>query len=88
MFARQFIANAQPEELMQLVDMVLPATVDAFDNEQLKQFIQLLFKKHLGVLLSKLDTQDRAQLLATLLPVIAKEFPLELLDLENAELEG
>jgi hypothetical protein len=82
--ARRLLKNTAPEEMMGIVDLFLPSMVGALSKTQLKAFLRLLFEKYLGFLLRGMRREERAQLLSDLLPVIAREFPLQDIDIENA----
>lgn len=75
--ARKLVEQEDPEEVMALVDAVLPAVVDVLSSEQLKVFVKHLIKEHLTALLEALEPADRAELLRELVPVFAREFPLQ-----------
>lgn len=84
MLARRLLKNTAPEEMMGIVDLFLPSMVGALSKPQLKAFLKLLFEKYLRLLLRGMHREERAKLLEDLMPVIAREFPLQDIDLEHA----
>jgi len=82
--ARRLLKNTAPEEMMGIVDLFLPSMVSALSKTQLKTFLKLLFEKYLGFLLRSMRREERAQLLKDLMPVVAREFPLQDIDIEGA----
>lgn len=84
LLARRLLKNTAPEEMMGIVDLFLPSMVSALSKTQLKVFLRLLFEKYLGFLLRSMHREERAHLLKDLLPVIAREFPLQDIDIESA----
>ena len=71
--ARRLVAQEDPEEVVALVDAVLPAVVEVLSSEQLRELVRHLFDEHLPTLLGGIDPADRVALLRDLLPVIARE---------------
>lgn len=84
MLARRLLKNTAPEEMMGIVDLFLPSMASALSKTQLKAFLKLLFEKYLGFLLRGMRRDERAQLLKDLMPVVAREFPLQDIDIEAA----
>ncbi|MGC9520923.1 MAG: hypothetical protein ACP5HG_03455 [Anaerolineae bacterium] len=83
--ARSMIQGEDPEEIVALVDAVLPAVVDVLSKSQLKAFVKHLFEEHLATLLRGMDRAERAALLQELLPIIAREFPMRDVDLNPVD---
>jgi hypothetical protein len=84
LLARRLLKNTAPEEMIGIVDLFLPSMVGALSRRQLQAFLKLLFDKYMGFILQGMHREERAKLLKDLMPVIAREFPLQDVDLENA----
>lgn len=78
---RRLVKNADPEGMMDIVDLFLPTIINSLSKPQLKAFIHLLFERHLADLLQDLSTEERVKLLEDLMPILAQEFPLHQVDL-------
>jgi hypothetical protein len=85
--ARNAVHQSKPAEVIALVDAVLPAVVETLPKAQLKIFIKRLFHNHLELLMHDLNREERAALLRDVLPVIARVFPLEDVDLAIIDTE-
>lgn len=86
--ARAMVQQEDPEELMALVDAVLPALVDVLSKEERKTLVKRLFDRHLETLARDLDRDERAALIRDVLPAIAREFPLDEFGLSPTEGRG
>lgn len=86
--ARTAVRKADPDEVVDLVDAILPTVVETLPKPQLKAFIKHLFTHHLSTLLRDLDQEERADLLQSLLPTITREFPIQDLDLSTILVEA
>jgi hypothetical protein len=84
MIARSYLNSASQDEMLELINTLLPMVVDSLSKPQLKTLIRELFKAHLSTLFREMDEEERAALLAEVLPAIAREFPLERVDWEAA----
>jgi Mg/Co/Ni transporter MgtE len=81
---RRLVKNADPEGMVDIVELFLPTIVNSFSTTQRKAFIRLLLERDLGLLLQGLSPEERAHLLEDLIPVLAREFPLYKVDLVSA----
>ena len=84
--ARQYLSKSDPEELLTLVNELLPTLITALPAKERVAFLQSLVQTQLSSLLQGIDKEQRAALLKTLLPSLMREFPLE--DLNVLELFG
>ena len=84
MIARSYLNSASQDEMLELVNTLLPMVVDSLSKPRLKTLIRELFNAHLSTLFREMDEEERAALLVEVLPAIAREFPLERVDWEAA----
>ena len=83
--AQNMIRKEDPEEVMNIVEAMLPVVVDVLSKSQLQAFVKRLFQRHLSTLLRGMSRGERATLLGEILPFIAKEFPIEDIDFSPAQ---
>jgi Mg/Co/Ni transporter MgtE len=76
-----YLRNASPEELRSTLDEVLPVVIDVLPAEERVAFFKFLVEEHLDALLQGVSRQQRATLINELLPHLAREFPLDEIDL-------
>jgi transcriptional regulator CtsR len=83
MIAKSYLKSATQDEMMNLINTLLPMVIDSLSKPQLKALIKDLFDRHLSTLLRDMDEEERAALLAAVLPAIAREFPLDRVSWES-----
>ncbi|MEA3309170.1 MAG: hypothetical protein U9Q70_06630 [Chloroflexota bacterium] len=76
----QYLNNANPEELLQMLDSALPSLLNRLTAQEKVNFLKELLQNHLGTILRGLTTEERGKLLTVLLPTLIKEFPLDKID--------
>lgn len=84
MIAQSYINSASQEEMMTLINTLLPMVIESLSKPQLKTLIRELFDQHLTTLLQDMSEDERAALLAAVLPAIAREFPLGRVNWDSA----
>ena len=78
---QQYLAETDPEELMQTLDTILPQLLARFTSQEKTDFLLNLMEKHLSTILEGLTKKERGELLTKLLPTLLEEFPLDEIDL-------
>lgn len=78
---RRYLKNAEPNELSDMVDLLMPMIADVLSAEERANFTQSFLENHLGTLLQGVDEEARADLLNQILPLIFKEFPIHKVDI-------
>jgi hypothetical protein len=84
MIARSYLNSASQDEMISLINTLLPMVIDSLSKPRLKTLIRELFDEHLPTLLHDMNEEERASLLAAVLPAITREFPLGRVDWETA----
>ena len=79
--ARRYLKNADPAELSNIVDLLMPMITEALSPAERIDFIASFLQNHLGALLQGVDEDARADLLNQILPLIFKEFPVHKVDI-------
>ena len=73
--------DLDPDDVMKLVQAVLPKILDSMDASERGEFLQELIEATLSAVLEGMNSEERASLMNKVLPVLLKEFPLEKLDI-------
>lgn len=84
MIAQSYLNSASQDEMMSLINTLLPLVIESLSKPQLKTLIRDLFEQHLATLLRDMDEEERAELFEAVLPAIAREFPLDRVDWDEA----
>jgi hypothetical protein len=79
--SRWLIRKIKPENSMELLSKLYPVFLERIPHEERPAFLTTLIKDNLSCSVRDMSRQERATLMNTLLPSIAKEFPLTDLDL-------
>ena len=84
-----------PEELLELSKSTAIRLMARMDKEEKLAFVQTFIEDNIGQALAGLGREERAKLMNSLLPMVAREFPLADLDflgafpsVEDVEVEG
>lgn len=73
-FAAQYLRNSNPQELLRLMDALLPEMIAALSPQERVQFLKNVIQNHLETLLQGVGVEERATLLAELLPALSAVF--------------
>ncbi len=75
------INDIDADDVMKLVQTILPKLLESMDTEERGEFLQNLIETTLSTVLEGMDREERGALMNKVLPVLLKEFPLENLDI-------
>ena len=78
---RRYIKHADPAELSDMVDLLMPTITDALSPTERINFTRSFLENHLGKLLQGVEEEARADLLNQILPLIFQEFPVHKVDI-------
>ena len=78
---RTFAHHLSPQQLVELVTGVWPYVWKQVPRDKRVDFLTKVVSEYLGMLMSDLNRQERADLMNALLPLAVREFPLADLDL-------
>ena len=76
--AKQYFAQAEPEEVRALMEALLPSLCDALPKEERLAFLKTLLRDFLPDLLKGFTSEDKLKLAKALMPVLARELPFDL----------
>ena len=79
--ARIFVGGLSQDDLLLIASEILDERLSRMSGEEQLAFLQRLVKDNLEWTLADLDRPQRAQLMNHLLPVVARHFPLEDVDI-------
>ncbi|HIC89245.1 MAG TPA: hypothetical protein EYP04_07555 [Anaerolineae bacterium] len=82
--AGAFVRTLNVDELWELSGKAVQRMLTQLTPAERVIYLRALVEAHLGELLSGLGSEERARLMNGLLPLLAKEFPLERLDILGA----
>ncbi len=83
-FGKLMAKQYSPEDLAKLAMQLWPSVEKRIPNEQRAGFYKTIIDEHLGSILADMSREQRAELMNSLLPLVAKEFPLMDLDFSAA----
>jgi hypothetical protein len=78
---QRYVQSADPAELFDMVDLLMPTIAEALSARERTDFIQSLLENHLDTLLQGVDEDARADLLNQILPLLFQEFPIHKVDI-------
>ncbi|HEV57590.1 MAG TPA: hypothetical protein ENN87_08845 [Phycisphaerales bacterium] len=82
--ARQFIRRLSPQEVLALAGEAVREWVACLPVEERATFLGRLVEENLSAALQGLGREERAALMNSLLPLIARHFPLDDVDILGA----
>ena len=82
--ARMFVGSLSQDDLLRIASEVLDKRLSEMSGEEQVAFLQQLVEENLEWALADLDRPQRAQLMNHLLPLVARHFPLEEVDILGA----
>lgn len=72
--AAQYLRSSDPQELLRLMDALLPEMIASLSPPERVQFLKTVIQNHLEALLQGVGAEERAKLLAELLPALSAVF--------------
>ena len=78
---RMVLKRCSLDDIEQIGEAVLSERMNAMRPEERIAFLHQMTEDYLGMVLAGLDRSRRAQLMNLLLPVVARHFPLEEVDI-------
>ncbi|RLB38065.1 MAG: hypothetical protein DRH12_13405 [Deltaproteobacteria bacterium] len=81
---RQFIRRLSPQDILDLAGEAVREWMARMPVEERAAFLSRLLEENLGAALQGLGREERAALMNGMLPVIARHFPLDEVDILGA----
>jgi len=82
--ARMFVSSLSQDDLLRIAGDLFAKWASRMSGEEQLAFLQRLVEENLEYVLADLDSRQRARLMNTLLPLIARHFPLDDVDILEA----
>ena len=82
--ARQFIRRLSPQDVLNLTGEAAQEWMDHLPMEERAAFLGRLVEENLSAVLQGLGREERAALMNNLLPLVARHFPLDDVDILGA----
>jgi hypothetical protein len=82
--ARQFICRLNPQEVLGLAGEAVQEWMACLPVEERAAFLGRLVEENLSAALQGLGREERATLMNSLLPLVARHFPLNDMDIREA----
>jgi hypothetical protein len=82
--ARMFVGSLSQDDLLRIAGDLLDERLSGMSGEEQAAFLQQFVEENLEWTLADLDRAQRAQLMNRLLPLVARHFPLEEVDILEA----
>ena len=82
--ARMFVSSLSQDDLLRIAGDLFAKWASRMSGEEQLAFLQRLVEENLEYVLADLDSRQRARLMNTLLPLIARHFPLDEVDILGA----
>jgi len=82
--ARQFIRRLSPQDILDLAGEAVREWMARMPVEERAAFLSRLVEENLGAALQGLGREERAALMNSLLPLVARHFPLDDVDILGA----
>jgi hypothetical protein len=76
--AKQYFAQAEPEEVRALMEALLRPLCDALPKKERLAFLKTLLRDYLPDLLEGFTSEDKLKLAQALLPALARELPFDI----------
>ncbi len=75
--AKQYFAQAEPEEVRALMEALLPSLCDALPKEERLAFLKIFLRDFLPDMLEDFTPEEKLELAKILLPALARELPID-----------